>query len=52
MTGYTWSPAAMLAVTDYTPSTAKTYVAVIDASGNTAMLVDPNSRDGGRELCL
>ena len=30
-------------MTDYTQSTAKTYVAVIDASGNTVMLVDPTA---------
>jgi YD repeat-containing protein len=44
LTGYTWSPSGqLLAVTDYTQGTPKTYVAVIDASGNTAMLVDPTN---------
>jgi YD repeat-containing protein len=44
VTGYTWSPSGqLLAVTDYTQATPKTYVAVIDASGNTAMLVDPTT---------
>lgn len=42
LTGYTWGPTGqLLAVTDYTHAMPKTYVAVIDASGNTAMLVDP-----------
>ena len=44
VTGYTWSPSGqLLAVTDYTQPTAKTYAVVIDASGNTAMLVDPTN---------
>jgi hypothetical protein len=41
LTGYTWGPSGLIAVTDYTGSTPKTYVPIIDASGNTAALVDP-----------
>jgi YD repeat-containing protein len=42
LTGYTWGAnGQLLAVTDYTQATPKTYVAVIDPSGNTAMLIDP-----------
>jgi YD repeat-containing protein len=44
VTGYTWGAnGQLLAVTDYTQSTPRTYEALIDASGNTAMLVDPTS---------
>jgi hypothetical protein len=44
VTGYTWGAnGQLLAVTDYTQSSPKTYAAVIDASGNTAMLVDPTN---------
>lgn len=44
LTGYTWGAnGQLLAVTDYTQSTPKTYVSVIDTSGNTALLVDPTS---------
>jgi YD repeat-containing protein len=42
LTGYTWGAnGQLLAVTDYTQATPKTYVAVIDPSGNTALLIDP-----------
>ena len=41
VTGYTWGPNGLLAVTDYTASGGpKTYVAVNDASGNLVELVD------------
>ena len=44
LTGYTWGLGGqLLAVTDYTQPTPKTYVSVIDASGNTVMLVDPTA---------
>jgi hypothetical protein len=44
LTGYTWGAnGQLLAVTDYTQATPKTYVAVIDASGNTALLIDPTA---------
>jgi len=48
LTGYTWGPnGQLLAVTDYTQATPKTYEAVIDASGDTAMLVDPTTETVG-----
>jgi len=41
ITGYTWGPTGLLAVTDYIQSPAKTYIAVNDASGNMVGLMDP-----------
>jgi YD repeat-containing protein len=41
---YAWGANGQLAaITDYTQATPHTYVPVIDASGNTAMLIDPLS---------
>ena len=42
VTGYTWGPTGLIAVTDYTASGGpKTYVAVEDLSGNVVQLLDP-----------
>ena len=44
LTGYTWGPMGLLAVTDYTATGGpKTYVVAQDLSGNVAALVDPTN---------
>jgi len=44
LTGYTWGPTGLLAVTDYTATGGpKTYVVANDLSGNVSALVDPTN---------
>ena len=43
VTTYGWGPGGLLSVTDYTGTTPTTYVAVLDAAGNTTSLVNPTT---------
>jgi RHS repeat-associated protein len=43
VTGYTWGPQGLMAVTDYTTATPTVYMAVLDGQGNVAQLINSST---------